>query len=138
VCACVCVCLVCKCKDKAIPVQAYYIPIGFRKSQGSQISRHEGDKVVSPMHQLPLQPQEIFLILISVRDWIHRRAIVWLGRIRSIKNLSDTIEVFQLVAQCLNQLHLCMPPCIMFTYWNPTCAKFNLQWTFSFSNLTDA
>jgi len=30
-CVCVCMCIVCKGKDKAIPVQAYYMPIGFRK-----------------------------------------------------------------------------------------------------------
>jgi hypothetical protein len=29
-------------------------------------SAHEGGKVVSPMHQLPLPPQKIFLVLISV------------------------------------------------------------------------
>jgi len=37
---------------------------------GSQISRqsaHKGGKVVSPMHWPPLLPQEIFLVLISVR-----------------------------------------------------------------------
>ena len=37
---------------------------------GCQISRqsaHETDKAVSPWHSLPLPPQEIFLVLISVR-----------------------------------------------------------------------
>jgi hypothetical protein len=45
---------------------------------GSQISwqsAHEGGKVVSPTHRSPL-PQEIFLVLISVRGWVDPRAIV--------------------------------------------------------------
>jgi hypothetical protein len=47
------------------PGQALMFPGG----SGSQISRqsaHEGGKVVSPRHRLPLS-QEIFLVLISVR-----------------------------------------------------------------------
>jgi len=31
VCVCVCVCVVCKGKNKAIPIQAFHMPIGFRK-----------------------------------------------------------------------------------------------------------
>jgi hypothetical protein len=50
------------------PVQALRVPGG----QGSQISRQsalEGGKVVSHKHRpcLPPPPQEIFLVLISVR-----------------------------------------------------------------------
>jgi len=45
----------------------YSNPITGRGSQISRQSTHEGSKVVSPMHQPPLPPQEIFLVLISVR-----------------------------------------------------------------------
>ena len=41
-------------------------------SCGSRISRrsaYEGGKVVSPVHRPLLTPQEIFLVLISVRGW---------------------------------------------------------------------
>jgi hypothetical protein len=46
---------------------------------GSQIYRqsaHESGKVASPTHRPPLPPKQIFLVLISVRGWVHPRAIV--------------------------------------------------------------
>jgi len=49
------------------PVQALRVPGGW-DSQISKQSAHEGGKVVSPKHRPPL-PQEIFLVLISVRGW---------------------------------------------------------------------
>jgi len=51
-----------------MPGQALRVPRGL----GSQISRqwaHDGGKAVSPMHQPPLLPRKIFLLLISVRGW---------------------------------------------------------------------
>ena len=69
---------------------------------GSQISRQSTGKV-SPMHRPPL-PQEIFLVLISIRGWVDPRPL------RGQKDYVN--EKFQwhnrnrtrLVAQCLNQL----------------------------------
>jgi hypothetical protein len=81
----------------------------FLGNWGSQISRqltHEGGKVVSATHRPPL-PQEIFLVLISVRGWVDPRIIVPEGLCQSKIPMTPSgikLATFRLLARCLNQL----------------------------------
>jgi hypothetical protein len=57
-----------KCKGKAVPLQAWSGPEGSRKLRFPDFMKttQDGGKVVSLTHR-PLYPQEIHLVLISVR-----------------------------------------------------------------------
>ena len=73
------------------PGQALRVPAGW----GYQLSRqsaHEGGKVFSPKHRPALTPQELFMVLISVRGWVEPRAIVWPKGLCQWKNSNDTIR----------------------------------------------
>ena len=65
-------------KGKAVPLQARSGPEGSRKLRlpDYMTTAQDGGKVVSPTHRPPL-PQEMLLVLISVRGWVDPRAIVW-------------------------------------------------------------
>jgi hypothetical protein len=100
------------------PGQALRFPGGW----GSQIawqSAHEGGKIVSSMHWV--NPQEIFLVLISIRDWVDPRAIVRPEGLCHWKIpmtlLGIELVTFWLVVQCLNQLRHRMPRLVYVRVW---------------------
>jgi hypothetical protein len=102
------------------PGKAVIVPGGW----GSQISRqsaHEGSKVASPMHYQPLPPQEIFLVLISVRVWVNPRAILQQEGLCQWKIPMTPSGIkpvtFCRVAQCLNQLCHLEAYSFFFRHW---------------------
>ena len=97
----------CKKQSHCRPGQALRVPARW----GSQISRqlaHEGGKVVSPTHRLPLPPRKYSWYSFLLRGWVNPRAILWPEVLCQWKYRMTPSRmkpaIFRLVARCLNQL----------------------------------
>jgi hypothetical protein len=80
-------------KGKAIPLQAWTGPWGFQEVEDPRFhdSQHMKAVRLSALRTGLLYPQEIFLVLISVRGWVDPHDHNAAGRIMSMKTSNDTI-----------------------------------------------
>jgi hypothetical protein len=101
--------------------KSHYRPWGFQEVDAPRFdNRHMKVARLSALRSGRLYPQEIFLVLISVRGWVDLRAIVRLEGLCEWKDpvTPSSIEpaTFRFVAQCLNHYATACPTEILGMY----------------------